>query len=463
MSPPADANFDRIRRRQIGAFGAEPQADFLLLRTTGERNLATEAPPRIIMKKPRTPAHSREAAMNVAAMNVYVPSGAVATTLSLRERDRRYAAVRAELRRRGLQAVVVTGSNLQYLSDGVPRELFGVLSVDENEPFTDILIWRALADVSIDVVREAQDWVSDIRSGRDGVAVAARLKELRLDKAKVGYAGALSQRVFSQIVKELPNMSLVEASDAFVNLRTIKSDEEIALIDRANVIFDKAVEQIHAKARPGMLGRELIQLGRVAIWEAGGDLDSYFSFSFGAVGSQNPILAEYALERRIEAGDIGTLTSHTIFHQYCGHSDQELAFGKPRPLHVEMFAGVVHVRDKVLKIVKPGATHRDLVDLYEEATAETGFKTSTHSQMHLYGIDVPEFPGPAFKIDDPKGGEGLGGSGNFVLEAGMIFSISPTLINEKTGDSVLGGTSLVVTNDGYLNFGDRPVELLVSA
>jgi hypothetical protein len=104
-----------------------------------------------------------------------------------------------------------------------------------------------------------------------------------------------------------------------------------------------------------------------------------------------------------------------------------------------------------------------LVDVYEAACSETDFAVSEHSQIHLYGIDVPEFPGPAFKIPDTKGGDRLGGSGNFVLKSGMVFSISPTLCYEKTGDSLLGGTSLVVTKDGYRNFGDREVKLLVAA
>jgi Xaa-Pro aminopeptidase len=396
-------------------------------------------------------------------MDVYMPSTGEVASLSTRERDQRYAAVRAELRKRGLQAVVVTGSHLLYLSNGLMRELFGILSVDENEPFTDIMIWRALADISVDVVRDSQDWVSDIRSGRDGNEVAQRLKELRLDNAKIGYAGALSQRVFSQISKALPSMVMEDITDTFVNLRTIKSQEEITLIDRANRIFDVAIERLHHQLHPGMLGREVHQLGRVAMWEAGGDLDSYFNFTFGPVGSQNPVIGEMGLNRRIESGDIGTFTSHTVCQNYAGHADQEISFGKPRPLHVEMCKAVTHVRDVVMKIVKSGTTHRDLVDIYEKATAETGFTTSVHSQMHLYGIDVPEFPGSAFKIPDTKNGEGLGGSGNFVLKPGMIFSISPTLINEKTGDSVLNGTSLVITEDGYLTFGNRPIELLVAA
>jgi hypothetical protein len=74
--------------------------------------------------------------------------------------------------------------------------------------------------------------------------------------------------------------------------------------------------------------------------------------------------------------------------------------------------------------------------------------------MHQYGIDVPEFPGPAFKAP--------GGPRNFTLAPGMIYSISPTLVAPDSDDTLLGGTSLVVTETGYRELGDRKVELLVA-
>ena len=91
------------------------------------------------------------------------------------------------------------------------------------------------------------------------------------------------------------------------------------------------------------------------------------------------------------------MTAHSHFHHYAGHSDQVISFGKPNARHAAMFAGVLEVRKAVMKLVRGGATHRELTDAYEQATAVVGFKTSLHSQMHLYGLDVPEFPGPAYK------------------------------------------------------------------
>jgi Xaa-Pro aminopeptidase len=81
--------------------------------------------------------------------------------------------------------------------------------------------------------------------------------------------------------------------------------------------------------------------------------------------------------------------------------------------------------------------------------------------MHQYGIDVPEFPGPAFKI--AEAGKPLTGGGNFTLRSGMIFSISPTIADEETGELLLGGTSLAVTDTGFQELGARPVELLVAS
>ena len=389
------------------------------------------------------------------------PDGAPA--LSLAERDRRYALIRNELSERNIDALIVGGSHLLYLSNGLPGEMVGVLPREEAESFTAILPWRFLVDIPKQVLLDAQDWVTDLRSGRaPPPPVIERLKELRVENGTVGYAGPFSHQLHSALSRAMPGLTLVDASDILNNVRTIKSDEEIELIDRANHIFNAAIERIHAEARPGMLGREVVQIGLNAMWDAGGDIDSAFSFNFGDTPAQNPVLAEICLDRTIREGDVGTLTAHSHYRHYAGHSDQEIVFGEPKKRHVEMFEAVKAVRRQVLGRVKAGATHKDLVETYNSASSETGFETSEHSQMHQYGLDVPEFPGVSYRLEDGKGMRGLGGAGNFRLETGMIYSISPTLIHGPTGDLLLGGTSLAVTDGGFRELGAREVELLVA-
>lgn len=381
--------------------------------------------------------------------------------LSIAERDRRYGLIRAALSERGIGAVIVTGTQHVYLSGGMPGEQFGILPADGGEPFTQMLEWRHLSDIPAEVVLEAQDWVTDLRSGRNPGPVVERLKELKLENGTVGFAGPFAQRAYGFIKKELPSVTLVDANDILNNVRTVKSGEEIDLIDRANQVFNAAIEAIHAKGRPGMLGSELMHIGVNAMWDAGGDMDSTFSINFDRIPAQNPVLASICLNRRIQEGEIATLTAHSHYQNYAGHSDQEIAFGNPNPRHVAMFDEVKKVRKAVLSVVRAGATQRDLVDAYQEACSQGGFQTSDHSQIHQYGLDVPEFPGMAYRIEDAKGGKGLGGGGNFTLTSGMVYSISPTVIDEATGDLMLGGTSLAVTDNGYRELGAREVDLLV--
>lgn len=380
--------------------------------------------------------------------------------LSVKERDRRYSGIRQRLREKGADCAVVAGSNLFYLSNGVKGELFGILPADDR-PLAVVVNRRHLIDISPRVLLDAQDWVTDLKPGSDASAVVEKLKELQLDKGTIGLAGGIDYRFCNRLQSTLSGAKIADVSDIFADVRTIKSEEENAMIDRANRIFDAAIKRIHEVARPGMLGKQVVQEGIRAMWEAGGDLESTLSFNFGPVPAQNPILADLCMARKIAKGDIGTLTAHAHYCGYAGHSDQEICFGEPKPLHKEMFKAVIAIREAVLKQVRDGATQRDLIDAYQKACKESSFKSSPHSQIHQYGIDVPEFPGLAYRIADtkPEAG-GLGGAGNFVLKSGMIYSISPTVVNKEGADTLLGGTSLIVTESGYREHGERKVEML---
>jgi len=298
-------------------------------------------------------------------------------TLSVKERDRRYSSIRQRLREKGADCAVVAGSNLFYLSNGVKGELFGILPADDK-PLTVIVNRRHLIDISPRVLLDAQDWVSDVKPGSDASAVVEKLKELHLEKGTIGLAGGIDYRFYSRLQSTLSGAKIVDVSDIFTDVRTIKSGEENAMIDQANRVFDAAIERVYEVARPGMTGKQVVQEAIRAMWDAGGDLESTLSFNFGPVPAQNPILAEICMTRKVEKGDIGTLTAHAHYCGYAGHSDQEISFGEPKPVHQEMVKAVIAIRDAVLKEGREGATQRDLIDAYQKACKQSGFKSSPH-------------------------------------------------------------------------------------
>jgi Xaa-Pro dipeptidase len=383
--------------------------------------------------------------------------------LSLAERDRRYAAIREQLRARGADCLIVTGSDLFYLTNHLPGEQVGLLPTNGDAPPTVQLNGRHLVDISPQVLLEAQDWVSDVRA--TGNPMVERITELGLERGTIGLTrtragiGGLGHGFYTELQSTFPQARLVDVSDVLVNLRTIKSDEEIALIDRANGLFDVAVARVHEFARPGMRGSIVVAEAQRAMVEAGGDVESEVGFNFGPQAHQNPILAEVCLDREIEPGDIGTLTAHAEYQHYAGHSDAVISFGEPRPLHRALFEAAVRVREVVLATFRDGVMHSQVIAAYRKACTDAGFRWSPHGQIHQYGIDVPEFAGPAFQVAQQNGG---GGRPDFVLRAGMIYSVSPTVVANDREDRIVCGTSLVVTADGHRELGDRKMELLIA-
>ena len=382
---------------------------------------------------------------------------AVSPSLSIQERDRRYALLRERLRERGVDCAVVAASNLFYLTNGVPGERHGLFPTDP-EVLTVAVHERNVVDLPPEGLAQIQRWVQDLRPGNDASPLVERIRELRLENGVVGLVnstigyGGLSHGICSRLQSALPSARFIDVSDAFAAVRAVKSEEELALIERANQIFEAGVEAVRERVRPGMLGVRAIHEGTRGMWEAGGDLSSTLGFSCWSVPKRNHVLQQLSLGRTIEPGDVAILTGWARYGGYVGHGDEVVCFGPPSALHREMLGAVRFVRDAIMRQVRPGATQRQLVEAYQSACRETAFWASTQAQIHQYGIDGTEHPGPAFAI--------ASATGDFVLHSGMVYSIAPAVQVPGGEDTIIGGTTLVVTPDGYRELSSHRVELL---
>lgn len=140
------------------------------------------------------------------------------------------------------------------------------------------------------------------------------------------------------------------------------------------------------------------------------------------------------------------------------HADMTRTFvnGEPSAEIREYYELTHEAFDAAFDALEPGATgeevHAAVCDVYEDAgydtlrsnpNAETGF---IHSTGHGVGLDVHELP----KVS-PSGGE---------LKPGHIVTIEPGLY-----DPAVGGVRIediaVVTEDGYENLTDYPIQLVV--
>ncbi len=144
--------------------------------------------------------------------------------------------------------------------------------------------------------------------------------------------------------------------------------------------------------------------------------------------------------------------------KYNGDMTRTFCVGEPTETAREWYDLTERAFDAALDAIEPGVTGEDVhaaaCEVYEEAgepTFRTNPQTETgfiHSTGHGIGLDVHESPSLA--------------SGGEELEPGHVITVEPGLY-----DPAVGGVRIedlvVVTEDGYENLTDYPVEFVVGS
>src|SRR5260370_26492494 len=174
--------------------------------------------------------------------------------LSLAERDRRYAAVRKQVAARGLDAIVLWGwpmmwdfytANARYLSPIGGNAEYNVLIFPAAGEPTSIIHMPTF----LDGWGAAQNWVSDIRPRTKTWAnsVASRIKELKLERGKIGMDGLagpldphgwLPHDVYKQLIALLADASIGGLSQVLEKVRAIENSEELEVLRKAANLGD---------------------------------------------------------------------------------------------------------------------------------------------------------------------------------------------------------------------------------
>ena len=265
----------------------------------------------------------------------------------------------------------------------------------------------------------------------------------------------------------------VDGDDTLRTVRAVKTDEEIDAIrtaQRANQAAMRRAESLLAEADVAAAGDDA-ETGR--LFHDGDPLTSE-----RVATAIEVTLLEHgcALDETIVAGGEQAADPHDrgsgplranepiivdIFPRskatrYNGDMTRTFCVGDPDPAAREWYDLTERALSAALDAVEPGATGADVhaaaCEVYEEAgepTFRTDPETETgfiHSTGHGIGLDVHELPRLA--------------SGGGELEPGHVVTVEPGLY-----DPAVGGVRIedlvVVTEDGYENLTEYPVEFVV--
>ena len=383
---------------------------------------------------------------------------------SLAERDRRWRLVRQLMAEEGLDVIVTavnTGhwdhfqANTRYLT-GVGGNCGEAAAVFPLEGEVTAI---AMAIPPIHYWLAFQDWVTDVRNCNRyfGRGIVERLRELNVDKGRIGVAGlynisrapegVMPYGTMRAIEEAFPHATFVDATDLMERARYVKSPEEIDALAKAVELVEKAIDAMAQTARPGVRECEVYAAMIHAMVKEGGELPTMLQWSAGPEPHGNNIMPTL---RPLENGDIVMNEIEARWAGYVGQGVQPMFVGRVEPVWHDIFRTCQEILHATYEIFKPGPTIGEL----NQFVVDWGKK---HSAFMLR----PLFHGRGLGDDAPVSARSTSDAhARWQLEENAVFILKPTVATPDGRKRLYWGDCVVCTSAGPRRLGKRPVEVI---
>ncbi|HWE76294.1 MAG TPA: M24 family metallopeptidase [Stellaceae bacterium] len=382
--------------------------------------------------------------------------------LSLAERDRRYAAVRAAMAAENLDVLICPASTARWEQTMADSRYLTTIGGFGTETLT---IFPRDGEVTAYVFNRsafwlaAQGWVADVRDGRNLWLknIEQRLDELKLTTGRIGIAGLsgltrtpdgiIPYATVEGIKAAFPHAAIADATELMSRVRQVKSAEEIDLLRRSTEMAEAMVGTL-ADLKPGDTERTAFAHMTHRLIVEGGDLPAMMIIGAGpaAHGMFVPTL------RPLVTGDVITGEVEGRYAGYSGQIIRPVVLGAARSDFRELMAITVAVFNDVLPGMKAGATLGSVLAVYDAAVARHGGGVckSAYPLMHARGLG-DEYP-TVLSPDD------IARHGDFKLETGMAFVLKPRVAKKGVPTAQIGDM-VVVGESGGIRLGREALGL----
>jgi Xaa-Pro aminopeptidase len=261
---------------------------------------------------------------------------------------------------------------------------------------------------------------------------------------------------FVQLLRtRFPRADVRDLTPILDELRSVKSQREIALIRRASQLAGLGILEAIKSTKPGVYEYQLDAAARFVFLVNGARLEGYRSIT--AAGTANIWNMHYY--RNLDQLKDGDLVLMDYAPDY-GYYTSDIARmwpvnGKYSPAQRELLQFVLEYRNAILKRIRPGVTARAIMD-EAKAAMEPVFQRTKFSKP-IYGQAarrLVETGGGVFSHPVGLAVHDDGGYSRDALKPGHVFSIDPQLRVPEESLYIRYEDVVVVTESGYENFTD---------
>lgn len=240
-------------------------------------------------------------------------------------------------------------------------------------------------------------------------------------RLRIGVASYLDTSVvIMEAIKEaFPEAEIVRADHIMVELRSIKSVNEINCLREGYRIAELATQQVIKEIRPGMTELQMVGVAQRVVYEEGAEYEGLPMYVFSEASTRHAI--SRSGYRKFEKGDIVQLNLSAKIDGYSAAIGYPIVLGKleGRRRDVVMFGLEAHRWSE--KQVKAGVIAADIAKEFYQYYVDNGYKDNfVYGPLHGTGMIEVEAPW-------------VETTSNYALEPNMTFQIDTFISSDTFG------------------------------
>lgn len=358
-------------------------------------------------------------------------------TLQRQEFDERIARVQERMHKDGIDLLVAhacecESATVRYLTNFwavfdfvgvlVPAQGKPILLTGGPESYDFSVKFAQIDDVRVHpmyVETCAPEWDKPT-STWDYTMILDELRE-RMPIRKIGIANVntIPHVIYADLEKGAMGAEIVPAEEIILDLRSYKSDGEIALLKEGYRITEEAIKKMVEMIRPGVSEMELLSHWKALTYEMGAEGFGYPCWVTSGPSTYQSLCK--ATDRVLEGNEMVQMSVGAKYNGYCGNIGRVAVLGKLPEKHMDMIKIACECRDETIATMAPGVAFAEVYDKFQHRLNKYGFGGfSLYGPAHSTGLQECEAPW----VDNRT---------NRVLEPNMVFNIDIWLADDRYG------------------------------
>jgi Xaa-Pro aminopeptidase len=332
--------------------------------------------------------------------------------VSTAELERRWKAVRSQMSRAGLDALLIEGA-ANFVGGGAYCRWFTGLAPSTTYPHTIVFPAAGLMTLvthgpagertefdganpafpGIGRKLSAPHFPAVGYSGQHEVAATARaIRDGGFKRVGLVGANAMYYGFLAGLREQLAEIHFVDADPIVDPIKAVKSAEEIAFIRQTATVQDQVLEKLRDHIKPGMKDFEVLAYAQY-VGQLLGSATGYYLGSSAAPGTPAFIRSREEQGRALQKGDVMYWQAESSGPGgYFVHVGRIFVLGKAPPEIVDAFKTVVDAQRHTLDLLKPGISGRDLLEKYNAYMRARGLPEERRVHCHCQGYTTVERP-----------------------------------------------------------------------